>query len=69
MKYVMRCRYVQPDGVGYVSRDGGCTSLLNQACVYDSEADAWAHAITANLIGSDETGDWVWPELVPDQAQ
>jgi len=63
-KYVMRCRYVQPDGIGYVTKDGGCTRNRSLAQIYDSEADAWTHAAGANLIGYDEDGDWVWPEPV-----
>ena len=64
MKYVMRCKTVQPDGVGWVTNEGRVTSNPRYACKYDTEADAWIHADNSGLIGSDERGDWCWVEEI-----
>ena len=44
MSYVVRCRYVQPDGIGYLDRSGWCTRDQREAARFDTEADAWDFA-------------------------
>ena len=44
MSYVVRCRHVQPDGVGYLDREARCTSDQSLAVRFDVEADAWNFA-------------------------
>ena len=63
-KFVARATYVQPDGVGWVTKDGRVTSCEKQAQIYDYEADAWLHLTATGLLGSDEKGDWAWVEKI-----
>lgn len=44
MSFIVRCRYVQPEGVGYLDADGRCTRDARQAKTFDNEADAWTFA-------------------------
>jgi hypothetical protein len=57
--FVVRCRYVQPDGVGYLTGDGACTTQLRDAKVFRSAAEAWEFAIP--VMGD---GDDAWVEEV-----
>lgn len=70
MKYVMRAKYIghggRAPGIGYVDAGGHVTVNLRVAKRYDTIAEAWDHARSAKLIGSDEEGDWVWHEEVPE---
>lgn len=60
--FVARCKTVQPDAVGWVTKDGRVTSRMCDAHRYASEADAWLHLAGTGLLGSDENGDWCWVE-------
>ena len=56
---VVRCRYVQPDGVGYLDAESRCTRDLRYAKKFDHEADAWTFA---GLSGERVPDDcWVEP--------
>jgi hypothetical protein len=66
--FVIRARYCQPAGVGWVDKEGHVYHDPNYAHRFESEADAWAfiglHWNT--LAGRDEEGEFSWPEEARD---
>jgi hypothetical protein len=68
--FVVRVRGVHYDGgrevtvVGWLTKDGACSSSRAQARVYATIADAWDHAIASNVAGVDAIGPWCWVETV-----
>lgn len=62
--FVVRARYVQPDGVGWLDKNGSVTSNVRNAQRYDTEDEAWTHAAAAEILGCDEKGDWAWVEAI-----
>ena len=64
--YVVRVRFVQPDGVGYLTKDGQCSAKIDQAQRYETESDAWLHAAGAEVLGVTDKGeDDAWVEQLP----
>ena len=54
MTFVVRCRYVQPEGVGYLDAESRCTRDGRLAKTFDSEADAWSFAkVSGEIVSSD----------------
>ena len=48
----------------WVTREGHISRNQRMAMLYASEADAWAHLVAANLLDSDERGEWCRVEEV-----
>lgn len=66
MSWVIRCKYVQPEGLGWVTEDASCVHDPKLAHHFPSEDDAWAF-LGLNydrLGGSDEA----WPEVARDYS-
>jgi hypothetical protein len=62
--YVVRGRYCQPDGIGWLMPNGGVTDDRRRAQTYKSEADAWLHlTIIDHYWLGDENGPYYWIEL------
>lgn len=69
MKFVVRVRYVQPDGIGYLTADGWVTCERRYAKEYNSEAFAWNHGLArSDYIGPANIDWWVEPALPPAHA-
>lgn len=63
--YVIRAKYVQPDGVGYLSRWGSICRDLFSAQKYPTEADAWSHLANVPILqGYDAQGPFAWVESI-----
>jgi hypothetical protein len=63
VNYVVRARYVQPEGIGWLTKDGHVTHAQSDAETYATEGDAWTHLTSLDeWWGSDETGQWYWVE-------
>lgn len=51
--------------LGWVTKNGGVSRRQRDGYLFDSEADAWLFAASAELLGHDEQhGDWCFPEEV-----
>ena len=61
--YVIKAKYVQPNGLGWATKDGGMSNLYRLACKFDTEADAWTYLMSTDLYGRDEDGEWAWVEV------
>jgi hypothetical protein len=63
VNFVVRARYVQPDGIGWLTKDGHVTHARDGAQTYATEADAWTHLTSLDeWWGSGEEGQWYWVE-------
>lgn len=59
MAFVVRCRYVQPEGVGYLDCNSACTRDARDAIRFDVEAEAWDFArASGELVPQD-----AWVEM------
>jgi hypothetical protein len=58
MSYVVRCRYCQPEGIGFLDAESRCTQEIRDAKVFEDEAEAW---LFANVSG-EEVPDDCWVE-------
>ncbi len=60
--FVIRARYVQPDGIGYLTTNGWISRERSYAKEYASEADAWAHGMAdRDHLGRPVQDWWVEP--------
>lgn len=64
---LVRVRHVQPNGIGYMTESGTCTSDIRDAHIYGNMSEAWNHMGLSGNMGSDETGEWCWPEEITDE--
>ncbi len=60
--FVVRARYVQPDGVGWLEKCDRVTSYAPSAATFASEADAWIYLGNSRHGGHDEEGPFLWVE-------
>lgn len=58
MTFLVRCRYVQPEGVGYLDEMCRCTKNRRHAKPFDNAADAWAFA----RLSGERVPDDCWAE-------
>ena len=56
----MRCRYVQPDGIGYLDAAGRVSKDASDAERFETESDAWAFARNSGERVPDDC--WVEPD-------
>lgn len=64
--FVIRCKYVQPDGVGWVTDDACVTHNPKMAVRFDSEDEAWGFlGLNYARLGSEEEA---WPETAVDYS-
>lgn len=65
-RHVVRARYVQPDGIGYLTDRGAVSHNIRHAARFFSQADAWTFLNASTLKGHDEQGDYLWVEELPE---
>ena len=73
-KWVLRCwgmhyeyepRHREVWELCWVTKTGAASSKQMDAHLFDSEADAWAYAASADMLSHDEEhGDWCFPEEI-----
>lgn len=63
--YIIRAHYCQPDGIGYLGKDGCVYRDSRYAVKFEWEGEAWDVALASPYWGRDEEkGEWLYVEGV-----